>query len=319
MTVYRFLLGRQGAYPESVVAALRVEREALDHALTTLHGLRLVHTADDQRIHPTDPAVGIERLIERRLAELSDASYRVAAARLAIPVLQNARREAAVADPPQENETIVDLAAIRERIDDLAFFARHEICSLQLDGPLTASMLESARPLDMRCLRRGVAMRTVVVSSAVEDGLTAAYLTEISRLGARVRLIDGPLDHRMLVYDRQVAIIPADPDPETNTRGAVVIRQPPLVANIVVLFDQLWSAARDFVPTEGRESAATPISAVEKQVLTLLATADKDEVGARELGISLRTYRRHVADLMTRLGAGSRFQAGMLAKEMGWL
>jgi DNA-binding NarL/FixJ family response regulator len=40
---------------------------------------------------------------------------------------------------------------------------------------------------------------------------------------------------------------------------------------------------------------------------------------ARKLGISVRTSRRITAELMTQLGARSRFQAGVIAGEQGWL
>jgi len=42
-----------------------------------------------------------------------------------------------------------------------------------------------------------------------------------------------------------------------------------------------------------------------------------DEAAARQLGTSLRTYRRRVAELMATLQAGSRFQAGVRAGELG--
>lgn len=44
-----------------------------------------------------------------------------------------------------------------------------------------------------------------------------------------------------------------------------------------------------------------------------------DEVAARRLGISLRTARRMMARIMERLGAHSRFEAGLRAKERRWL
>jgi DNA-binding NarL/FixJ family response regulator len=40
-------------------------------------------------------------------------------------------------------------------------------------------------------------------------------------------------------------------------------------------------------------------------------------VAARELNVSLRTYRRHVAEILRELGASSRFQAGARAVELG--
>ncbi len=42
-----------------------------------------------------------------------------------------------------------------------------------------------------------------------------------------------------------------------------------------------------------------------------------DEAAARRLGTSLRIYRRRVAELMAALEAGSRFQAGVRAGELG--
>ncbi|KOG32387.1 hypothetical protein ADK34_09305 [Streptomyces viridochromogenes] len=49
----------------------------------------------------------------------------------------------------------------------------------------------------------------------------------------------------------------------------------------------------------------------------LLAQGAKDEVIARRLGMSLRTCRRHIAELLEELGAESRFQGGALAERAG--
>lgn len=62
-----------------------------------------------------------------------------------------------------------------------------------------------------------------------------------------------------------------------------------------------------------------PPSPAELLLLQLLADGAKDEAAARSLGVSVRTVRRMVADLMRRLDARSRFQAGILAKRRGWL
>ncbi|GAB3740216.1 hypothetical protein GCM10027590_54620 [Nocardiopsis nanhaiensis] len=53
------------------------------------------------------------------------------------------------------------------------------------------------------------------------------------------------------------------------------------------------------------------------QVLLCLAQGLKDEVAARRLDISVRTYRRYVADLLRRLDATSRFQAGYQVARRG--
>ncbi|SBW18549.1 regulatory protein LuxR [Candidatus Protofrankia californiensis] len=57
----------------------------------------------------------------------------------------------------------------------------------------------------------------------------------------------------------------------------------------------------------------------ERLLLQLLSLGAKDEAAARHLGVSVRTVRRMIADLMRRMDARSRFQAGILAAERGWL
>jgi len=44
------------------------------------------------------------------------------------------------------------------------------------------------------------------------------------------------------------------------------------------------------------------------KILTMLAGGAKDETVARSLGLSVRTCRRHIAEILTRLNATSRFQ-----------
>jgi len=53
------------------------------------------------------------------------------------------------------------------------------------------------------------------------------------------------------------------------------------------------------------------------QITGYLAEGRIDEIAAREMSISVRTYRRYVAEVMRCLGATSRFQAGVRAAELG--
>ena len=56
-----------------------------------------------------------------------------------------------------------------------------------------------------------------------------------------------------------------------------------------------------------------------RTILRLLADGLKDEAIARRLGMSLRTTRRHVADILSELNVSSRFQAGVAAARSGLL
>ncbi|SCD54243.1 regulatory protein, luxR family, partial [Streptomyces sp. di50b] len=57
----------------------------------------------------------------------------------------------------------------------------------------------------------------------------------------------------------------------------------------------------------------------EHKLLQLLATGLTDEAVARTLGIGVRTERRMTAELMERLGASSRFEAGVQAARRQWI
>lgn len=57
----------------------------------------------------------------------------------------------------------------------------------------------------------------------------------------------------------------------------------------------------------------------ERQLLDMLMEGLTDRAVARRLGLSERTVRRLVAQLMDRLGAASRFEAGARAVERGWI
>ena len=53
-------------------------------------------------------------------------------------------------------------------------------------------------------------------------------------------------------------------------------------------------------------------------LLALLVTGVPDVVIARQLGLSYRTFQRRLHELMGRLGAETRFQAGIRAVQLGW-
>ncbi|MFI6151695.1 helix-turn-helix transcriptional regulator [Kitasatospora sp. NPDC051170] len=62
---------------------------------------------------------------------------------------------------------------------------------------------------------------------------------------------------------------------------------------------------------------------IERELLRILSTGLTDEGAAKRLGVSLRTVKRRMEDLMRRLDAGSRFEtgfkAGFKAGRRGWL
>ena len=62
-------------------------------------------------------------------------------------------------------------------------------------------------------------------------------------------------------------------------------------------------------PTRTARPVHVPLSAREEQVLQCIAAGDSNKRIARALGLSLHTVKRHVANILDKLGAGSRGQA----------
>jgi DNA-binding NarL/FixJ family response regulator len=128
-----------------------------------------------------------------------------------------------------------------------------------------------------------------------------------------VRISSAPLPHETIILDRRVAILAGQPSP--LGREYMVTTSPVLVGGIHSLFTAAWEAAIElgaYLRGEVPELASEA-----REILRVLGSGLTDEAAARRLGTSLRTYRRRVAELMAALDAGSRFQAGVRAGELG--
>ncbi|MET4673348.1 MULTISPECIES: helix-turn-helix transcriptional regulator [unclassified Streptomyces] len=314
--IYRHFLRNPGTAADDLHLLLHNEPGQARARIGRLEELGLLRAdVDGRRIVPVDPETALSRLVDLRLHTLHQELQRVTRSRHVIDGLR--AEQGARTPPPQGIEQLEGLAQIRNRIDDLAFFARDEILSVEPYTRLSPENIARSRPLDLRCLRRGVRIRNVVSSVALQDPPTAAYLRELSEHGAAIRVTTDTTE-RLLVYDRRAALVPLDP--RDTSRGALLAHRSGLVSNIIALFEKIWDQAEELPPADGGNGTSRgDLSAMERRVLVAMCTVGKDEAGARELGVSVRTYRRHVAELMQTLGAASRAQAALLARERGWI
>jgi DNA-binding NarL/FixJ family response regulator len=93
----------------------------------------------------------------------------------------------------------------------------------------------------------------------------------------------------------------------------VLVGPSALLDGLVEIFEAYWQRSTPLWSTGRREVGGTGLSEEEYEVLQLLAAGLKDEAIARQLGISMRTARRRISSLITTLGVGTRFQAGVEA------
>ncbi|WP_344265617.1 helix-turn-helix transcriptional regulator [Streptomyces sodiiphilus] len=210
-------------------------------------------------------------------------------------------------------EIIEGIDSIRAVIDDLARTCVSSLDAMVPGGGQDEDAIRAATPLDLETLARGVKIRTLFQHSARRHWPTTQYATRITAAGAEVRTT-GLLPSRMLVYDKGSAVLPLDP--EHTAAGVALIRDPAVLSFLRRLFEHYWERGLDF--SEEEDSGPAP-TGVEREVLALMAVGKKNEAIAHQLGMSPRSVSRIVAGLMERLGADSRFQAGVRAAMNGWL
>ncbi|MDT9687058.1 LuxR family transcriptional regulator [Streptomyces sp. P9(2023)] len=202
-------------------------------------------------------------------------------------------------------DLIESLTDVRMIIAELAAKCREEILTAQPGGGRREEVLVEAAPRDYEALRRGVTMRILYQHTARSSRGTHAYVEQVTGLGAHVRTTNDEFT-RLLIFDRECAVFATSADPNV----AAIVRDPNVVAFMVDAYQRLWLAAEPFVA----DSEAQPeITDDLKEAIVRLLTAGMTDVAvARRLGMSVRTCRRHVAEIMATIDAESRFQAGYL-------
>lgn len=185
-----------------------------------------------------------------------------------------------------------------------------EVVSVVPEPRLASTFIEASRERNLRALRGGTRMRTLYHDDIANHLPSMRFVRDTVEAGAQARSLPV-LPTWLTIIGREMLVVPAD---ERDAGiGALLIRGRAYVNAALWLFDRAWREASPLTPESGTPS----LTIWERKVLTQLARGAKDETAARELGVSPRTYRRHVAELCTRLGASSRFEAGARAVQAG--
>jgi hypothetical protein len=172
--------------------------------------------------------------------------------------------------------------------------------------PVTAAI----DPMVFDALRSGRRSRAIYPTRALEEA--PDVLRARSEAGELIRVV-AAIPTRIAVFGDSAALLP-DRWGENSGRR-LIVREHSLVGAVTALFEQMWERAMT-VPGLGGTADA---GGARRLLLVQLAHGAKDEQIARTLGLSLRTVRRRVADIMADLGAESRFQAGVEAVRRGWI
>ncbi|HEX6444561.1 MAG TPA: helix-turn-helix domain-containing protein [Streptosporangiales bacterium] len=261
----------------------------------------LSRTADrPARLVPARPDVAVDVLVARRRAELDRTQL---AARELLAELVTPDRYG----PEDLVEVVVGQAAVATRFAQLLEGTEEEL--LVLDRPPYAAPPDEADTRVRDLLGGGVRVLGIYspdsleIPGAVDELYSAADAGEESRVHAHVPI-------KLAVSDRSLALLPFVVDEVIDS--ALVVHRSALLEALTQLFFLLWQQATPPVPTTAEDRAD-----LDGRMLTLLAAGLKDDAIARQLGLSSRTVGRRIAALLERLGARTRFQAGVAAQRRG--
>ncbi|WP_062203767.1 LuxR C-terminal-related transcriptional regulator [Streptomyces sp. NBRC 109706] len=217
-------------------------------------------------------------------------------------------------------EVVEGIENIRAVIDDLARTCTESLDSVVPGGGQTEAALRASRPVSLGLLKRGVRIRALYQHGARHHRPTARHVERLLAAGCEAR-VTGVLASRLLIYDGDVAVLPLDP--ANSSAGVALVRDLAVVDYARQFFGLCWSEAQDFAeppPPAPQDHAPTaaPVGLDRDVLLMMAAGLSNDEISER-LGVSQRSVSRVVAQLMHRLGATNRFQAGVRAAARGWL
>ncbi len=323
----------------SVLAALGVstELERLHQRILPLSGSTLGVLASRLVTTPAELQVDLSRLADFGLVEEIDNRVRVLTPSAVLAKMVSAEAEVA--------------ARSRERLDDLALAIPHLVAAVSrpapgevaevadLDGEVTSggdplkllrALVENSRgdllwfrpdawripresamaEVIAAAVRSGRRSRAIYPALAVHEARDA--LRARADAGEEIRVV-SELSTRLIVIGTTHAVLPEPLGHADEPR--LLIRQPAIVGALTMLFENTWAQA---LPVPGFEERRSHVQG-RQLLLRQLARGAKDEQIARSLGLSLRTVRRRVADLLDEFHVETRFQAGVEAARRGLL
>ncbi|MFI6811993.1 LuxR C-terminal-related transcriptional regulator [Nonomuraea sp. NPDC050328] len=310
---YRLLLRRPGASIAALAAELGAGETRLRRALTRLSALGLVRRGRPGAYEPVAPEAALGWLVDRRRLEHE---ANLAGVRTAVTDFAQLFHSARLGtDPSGMVEVLTGESALQRQ-------------AVELDRTVTSELLLFDRPpyvehphntndgeytSTLRVLERGVRVRVIYCPASVERPGRFETLTKLAEAGEQSRMAPS-LPFKLRVADRRLAVMPLVGGVLDNI---AVIRPSGLLDALIEVFEAYWDRAQ---PLTG--PAADPgdrPSEEERLLLQMLHAGLKDEAIARQLGVSGRTATRRIAALVERLGATTRFQAGVEAAARGWL
>jgi transcriptional regulator with XRE-family HTH domain len=304
--IYRMLLRRDGATDAQISSSLGLGAKATRKALASLemNGFATHSPEHVPRYFAAPPDLAIEALMLRRQERARSA---IAELRESAKTTRGTRREERIVE-------ILSREAAAQVFAQIIQSAEHDILGLERP-PVLVSSNDAPDDMQLRLLARGVRFRSITDSSMLNAPGTLNRLRAATSAGEQYRVYPS-LPFKLIVVDHRIGIIPlnlARPD-----GPALLVRSSSLLVALCEMFEMLWRSSVPFSLDEAAGGDGSSSSHANRRIdalLPMLVSGLNDKTIELELDISQRTLTRRIVDLMKRLGATTRFQAGWLAAQ----
>ncbi|ANJ29016.1 transcriptional regulator TrmB [Agromyces aureus] len=292
-------LAESAAKPRSEVRAIVAELERL--------GLLARQASAPDRVVASPPSLALRPMLldrERRLTQAHE---------VLVELSEIYRSGAAQRTAPDVVDVVLGADAVRQRFAQLQASATEQVRVLMLSDVAFLDATENTA--EDEALRRGVRYRVIVEKAVLEWPGFIDAARESAPFGEEVRVLPT-LPTRLIIADDDVAMLPMRSHGEERSSGALLVNPSGLLDLVIATFEEYWATSTEFISTGELPGAH---DAVDRDLLKLLLLGLTDAAAGAQLGISVRTVQRRVAELMETAGVTTRLQLGAEAVRRAWV
>ncbi|WP_344094588.1 transcriptional regulator TrmB [Microbacterium deminutum] len=307
--VYRSVLGVPAASAKEVASAVGMPVARVRAIIDELEllGLLARQASPSGRVVASPPAIALKPLLLERERGLTRAHEAL------LDLSELYRQSAEQRNAADVVDVILGVEAVRQRVAQLQAAATREVRVLVLSD--VAFMTSDENVEEDRAVARGVRYRVIVESAVLERPGFVAAAREAAHSGEQVRVLSA-LPTRLFIGDDDMALLPMRSRGEGRSAGALLVNPGGLLDLVIAIFEEYWSSATDFL-SDG--ASVDGPDRLDRDLLKLLLLGLTDAVVGSQLGISVRTVQRRIAELMTRAGVTTRIQLGAEAVRREWV
>ncbi|MDF2576375.1 MAG: transcriptional regulator TrmB [Agromyces sp.] len=308
-SVYRLILQAPSASIDEIIASAALPAGRVREVLAELERLGLLarQASDPDRVVASPPSLALRPMLLARERSLTQAHEAL------VQLSELYRSGAARREAPDVVDVVLGADAVRQRFAQLQASATQQVRVFVLSDVAFLDAEENRAEDD--ALARGVRYRVIVEKPVLERPGFIDAAREAATFGEEVRVLPA-LPTRLIIADDAMALLPMRSRGEERSLGALLVHPSGLLDLVTAIFEEFWVSSTEFISTG--ELPGTH-DAVDRDLLKLLLLGLTDAAAGAQLGISVRTVQRRVAELMETAGVTTRIQLGAEAVRRVWV